>query len=212
MIEGMKNDVIVIGATEQCWPDETGPWVMRLTYAIIGDRPGVVGVEIYAVEPEKIRRAVGGWPKLVKPLGDPEAITTTGSRIPLAEQMQKYLMNREHNDSIIAKAPNFPPSLRQMAAERLDLLAGKPRPPKRSPGRPSIYDRDHFEKVAAIYTEALLCGKSSPINEITKAIPGTSRSAATKWVAKAREYGMLPITVQGKSAAWTPSSKKEGEK
>jgi hypothetical protein len=63
-------------------------------------------------------------------------------------------------------------------------------------GRPPQYGREHFEAVADVYRQAWsTTGK--PLVAITERWPGTSKSAAAKWVAKCREMELLPKTGRG---------------
>jgi hypothetical protein len=202
----VKKTVTVLGTREGRWPDkDSGPWILRLAFGIVGDRPGVVGVELYAVDPAKIKKAALGWPQLGKQPVGAEAITTAGARIPLAEKLTEYLASTEYSDRIISQAPSFPEKLRKAARDRLRLLEDPVA--WHGPGRPAQYGREHWEQVAQIYTEALRAGESPTTAVQIKAV--VSQATARKWVARARELGLLPRTTQGKAAAW-PTPRQQG--
>lgn len=199
----------IIGTTEQRWPNDDGPWALRLTLGIVGDRPGVVGVELYAVDPDAIRTAAKGWPSLAEPYkpSGSKAITTAEARLPLAELLNGYLSKRRRRDQIVTNAhplSGFSDAQQRAAAKRLKALT---LPSTRSPGRPAIYTVDHWEKVAAAYTKALRAGQSP--TDVVRQEFMVSRSAAVKWVARCRELGLLPPTTKGKAAGWAAPEKKE---
>ncbi len=197
----MEHETEVLSAVEERWPDPNeGPWTLRLTFGIVRDRPAIVAVEVYAADPEAIRAAMPKrWPGLaLPPLGE-APITSTGIRIPLAEKLAEYVTTREVRDRLISKAPTLPKPIREQAAKRLRTLE-RSKPEPRGPGRPPQYGDEHFEKVAAIYTAALRLGDPPTLAVAEDFV--VSKSTAAKWIARAREKGLLPETAQGKAAAW----------
>lgn len=70
-------------------------------------------------------------------------------------------------------------------------------------GRPVSYGPEHFATVAEIYTAAWKTG-ANPTAEVAKVFQ-TSRSAAAKWVARARAMGLLPQTTKGRAKGRSPS-------
>ncbi len=75
-------------------------------------------------------------------------------------------------------------------------------------GRPPMYGPEHFAKVAAIYAAVWRRGERSP--GPTQAVADecdVSRSAAAKWVARAREMGLLAPTTRGRAGATVPEQK-----
>jgi hypothetical protein len=66
-------------------------------------------------------------------------------------------------------------------------------------GRPRAYGAEHYAKVAEIYTAAWRQG-GNPTMEVAERFQ-TSRSAAAKWVARARHKGLLPLTTKGRPTA-----------
>lgn len=66
------------------------------------------------------------------------------------------------------------------------------------PGRPVMYDDDHYRQVAAIYSAAE-ASRQPPAKAVADNL-GVARTTAIKWVQRARERGFLPPTTRGKSA------------
>lgn len=66
----------------------------------------------------------------------------------------------------------------------------------RRPGRPKEYDDEHYRSVAHIYSEALAAGLP-PLQAVVRKWHA-SQATASRWVARARELGMLPKTTPGK--------------
>lgn len=197
--------VEILGTTEEKWPDkEVGPWALRLTTAIVDDRPAVVGVELYAVDPELIRQNAQGWPTLAAHLVPrvTERITTAGMRVPLAERLAAYLARTKKSDEIIANAApdQIPARWREFARERLASIKHAESARR---GRPPLYGREHFERVAAVYNEALRSGAMPPLGAVARAWT-VSESTAAKWVSRCRRtFGLLPPTTPGRAAGWS---------
>jgi hypothetical protein len=63
---------------------------------------------------------------------------------------------------------------------------------EKKPGRPPLYGRDHFEKVARIYLEHQASGGRAPTKAVADQMAGGSKSTAAKWVARARELELIP--------------------
>ena len=68
-------------------------------------------------------------------------------------------------------------------------------PEGRTAGRPRTYDRDHFVQVARVYLEAWQNG--APPTQAVADHFGATRSAAAKWVAKARGAELQLLTNPG---------------
>ena len=207
------------------WPDKReGPWTLRLTVGIINDRPGVIGVELWAVDPSADRKTLRDWAPIYKPgrrrwksndelsevadreplseIVGYEPITTSGIRLPLAEMTAAYLSTIERSDRIRSQSAHFPPELRESSAERLQSLERlQAAEARRGPGRPAAYSTEHYERVAAIYQRALRENRP-PTLAVAEEMAGGSKSAAGKWIAKCRELALLPPTVKGKAAGW----------
>lgn len=218
------TDLEFIGVDDRRWPDPVrGPWALRLVFGSLGDRPGVVAVELYAVDPDEIKRAARrsggagalssnpwdtGWAGLPE-MPAPEQITTSGVRLPLAKMTAEYLASI--GDVYREQATRGSASWRDVASRNLALLerAERAQPKRRGPGRPPSYGVEFYKDVAAAYTKALREGRA-PTLAVADELAGGSKSAASKWIAKARELRLLPPTVKGKAAAWPAAPTKKG--
>jgi len=183
-------------------PTAERPWVLRLTYGIVDGSPGVVAVEMYAADPAEIAEVVDEWPKLreYQVPHKAQSITAVGIRLPLGRYLREYMARRRRLDRIMADAhprAQVPPGLRREAQRRLRALDASVN--TRAPGRPALYGAEHYRKVAEVYSKGLPTGTLAVANELH-----ASKSAAGKWVARARELGLLPPTVKGKAAGWQP--------
>ena len=202
----------LLGVDDRRWPDPvSGPWVLRLVFGLLGDRPGVVSVQLYAADPEEIKRAArtAGAAKALASnpwrtewagspdLPAPRQLTTSGIRLPLAELTAEYVASLP---GLHEEAASLSPEWKGFAAKVSRQLERTPAT-RRGPGRPASYDRRYYERVAEVYTRALREGRP-PTKSVAEEMAGGSKSAATKWVAKARDLGLLPKTAKGKAAAW----------
>ncbi len=195
------SDAVILTAREYP-PTAERPWVLRLTYGIVRGAPGVVAVEMYAVDPAEIPEAVADWPKLGHQVpSKAQPITSVGIRLPLGRYLREYMARRRNLDRIITDAhprAQIPPGLRREAQRRLRALDASVN--TRAPGRPALYGAAHCRKVAEVYSKGLPTGTLAVAKEFH-----ASKSAAGKWVARARELGLLPPTVKGKAAGWQPT-------
>jgi len=64
--------------------------------------------------------------------------------------------------------------------------------------RKSAIDRTHFEQVAAVYADAF-AERRNPTATVRDHFH-VSQSTATKWVARCRDFGLLPPTTRGRAA------------
>ena len=206
----------LLGVDDRRWPDPVeGPWALRLVFGVLDGRPSVMAVQLYAIDPDEIKRAArraGATEALASnpwdiewaalpPMPAPQAITTSGVRLPLAKLTADYLASM---GPVVEEQMTDGSTEWRVAAERmhglLDHVADQTKP-RRGPGRPPIYGREHFEKVAGVYLEALRVGEAP--TEKVAGVYKVNKSTASKWVTKARdEYGLLPRTVKGKAAGW----------
>jgi len=154
-----------------------------------------VGVELYAVTPAQIREFLHpgkplakGWPNIGHEITNAEPMTSTAIRLPLGELLAEYLSREKRSAGIRSQSPTLPAAMRKAAERRLRALETATE--QRRPGRPRLYGRDHYEKVAAIYLAALKAG--DPPTEKVSLEMRAGKSAATKWVAKARGLGFCP--------------------
>jgi len=199
----------ILDAREYRWPDRSaGPWILRLTFAIVDGRPGVVGVELYAVDPEKIP---GAGKVYKRPSRKTRRITTAGMRVPLADLMVEYLPQAQRSAELRANAQ--PSWLEQAAshlgtpAETIRTISSKkaraissalPPQPRGRPRRPADATRGLYEEAARIYNEAFAAGRR-PLTKVIGDEMHVAKSTAGKYVAGARALGLLPQTTPGKA-------------
>jgi hypothetical protein len=116
---------------------------------------------------------------------DPEPITTEIlRRIPLARLIEETLGQAVRG---YEAASEWEGGIAERAKERLPAVRAGSEGRKR-PGRPRLYGDEHFAEVANIYRSH--SGGRSP----TKAVEDhfkVNKSTAAKWVARAREIGLL---------------------
>lgn len=79
----------------------------------------------------------------------------------------------------------------------LDLADDLDELPRRRPG-PKGYDRSHFERVAAIYRQALKTSPHAPMKETSRVLH-TSEATARRWVQRARDMRLLGESQPGKA-------------
>ena len=127
---------------------------------------------------------------------EPVALPATAVRIPLRRWALEILEERAEfaeklaAGDVLKQSPDVVEAARKsfVPDSRADIAAAK-----RSPGRPPI-PRDVLAETARTYSDALLDGLPP-----TKAVAEhfhISRSAAAKWVARARKAGLLGKTKQ----------------
>lgn len=73
------------------------------------------------------------------------------------------------------------------------------------PGRPRLYDDDHYRDVAAVYVQA----PEAPTRTVAERF-NTSRANAAKWVAEARQRGYLAKTSKGRMAGRKTDRRRKG--
>lgn len=205
------KDVTILGS-KQWPPTPERPWRTRVTFGVAEGRPVVVSVEVYAVEPQAIINQLGidasKWVSDVPRISGANSspISSTGLRLPLGELLAEYLTAAKQQAALRAAHRRARASVGASSSGRV-----KPQEAATSAtrlGRPVRYDRKHYEAVAAVYLRALAQGQAP--TEAVKDHFGVGKSAATKWVATARERGLLPFTVKGRAAGWPSRTKKEG--
>lgn len=120
----------------------------------------------------------------------PVPITTAVLRqIPLSTLIEKAVMEMVGTFETVAEL-EWPTS--PTAKKRLPVAQRAAHKPLR-PGRPTLYDRSHYKRVAGIYNAAVRAGSRAPTKAVAES-ERVSKSAAAKWVARAREMGLIPAT------------------
>lgn len=189
-------------------PDGSGPLQVRLTIGVIDDRPAVVGVEIWGVDPSVVDRQLGarGRRRIKQTAIAP--ITATGVRLPLRKLLEKWIALQQQRARSVPELrfaaevlqPGQPEAAATFAklADRIDAIAA--RLPRRRRGHPPTLDLAHFKTVADLYDAALRSGSSHPRKDVAKAMHA-NESTAAKWIARCRtpEVGLLPPTSPGRS-------------
>ncbi len=177
------------------WPDSnTGPYTVDLEATIIGERYEIVAVEMR------------GQPRLDFGLVDEFSsvpIRSLDLRLPLRSLLDAHLETvRASLVSESARTYGNPLNSPGLARARR-VLAGQPK----RPGRPRLYDREHFEKVAKVYTEAAQFGRPTQAVADEWAV---STATAKKWVARCRsdEFKLLPKTTRGRATTATTRPKR----
>lgn len=166
-------------AMEMIWPDKgVGPYRVRVWFANIGNRPSVVGVEMWGVEP--IRR-----PWSDEDLPD-SAIRAVDIRLPLGRFLDDIWVPLHRN---LARAASElwdkDPGQEERSAAYEVALEG------RRIGRPRLPDT-FLREVADVYNDAIAAGNRAPARAVEHRL-GNGRTAATArgWIYEARKRGFI---------------------
>ena len=187
---------------------------LRLTFAMVNGRPEVVGFELWTADPRsqpartynpaQMRARDNNFNvKLDRP------ISSNDLRAPLQKLTDRWLVKQRATMDLILDdtvgTPASPEWKRKVRkAQKQIESATAPRP-----GRKPIYGRDHFEKVAAVYRQALM-DRKPPTKAVAKHWK-VNVSTAAKWVSRCRSDftpPLLPSTTQGKPASVEAPRKK----
>lgn len=186
-----------------------GPWNVTYHFAEVDGRFECVGLDVrsFRAEPTvevdeegrpmaklNYRTSLGGLP--------PAPVTTALIReLPVASLIR--VARRDLRDVAIsaARQPGQPAAKRRALREVAEEFVERPR---------RRYDDAHFARVAEVYVTAWKAGKppTLAVSEEMKA----SRSAAAKWVAKARKMGLLGETERGRAHPGTSTSSRRERK
>ncbi len=164
--------------TETLWPDQqTGPWLLRASFAATDGALVPVGIEIWAVSPPGPSSRWTAWrPDLVAADRPLVPLTPAGLRIPLGRLA----------DELAASAARYLPAARAQHRNEADLLETVAKTRRRT-GRPPLYPPEHYAAVADVYRQV---GGRAPTAGVAERF-GVSRSTASKWVVRARRLGLL---------------------
>jgi len=66
--------------------------------------------------------------------------------------------------------------------------------PRKRPGRPPSYGEEHFEEVARVYRDHTRAGGRAPTKAVQQRFQPVTKSAAAKWVSRARQMGLIEPT------------------
>jgi hypothetical protein len=177
-----------------------GSWHLGFDFTEIDGRLECVGINIRSLR-TKLVIDDAGQPQVEyrPPLGGrPEPVTAS-----LIRQIPVAFLVREAREGLgdVARWQASQPG--RSAAERRTLSAVADQLDE-SPRR--VLDDDHFAQVAEIYREAWAAGDPAPTKAVAERMKA-SRSAAAKWVARARVMGLLGETKQGRPGGTPPAKK-----
>ena len=171
------------------WPDpDEGPYYVELVMSL-DDRPEIVSFTVSGAEPEvidKARRTL--W---YDELPEMTPINSAAARLPLRELLRNEVAR------LSAWIDDEPEEWGHPAFEGFRDAITDPKPP-RTPGRPPVYDEEHWARVADTYTAAFGRG-GNPTSAVAETFD-TTKSTAGKWVARCRKQGLLAPTSQGRAA------------
>jgi hypothetical protein len=165
--------VDIAAQTEHPWPDPTtGPWLLRVSFALAADRLVPVGVEMWAVAPP----TSGQWATwhAALPDGQTTPLTPPALRIPLSRLA----------DGLAADVARYMPTLTAHGHQEVAEAVIKTH---RKRGPVPVYGPEHWQNVVAVYRQA---DQRRPTTTVAERF-GVSRSAAAKWIARCRQMGLL---------------------
>ena len=164
------------------WPHPLrGPWSVTCHFAVVNGRRECVGIDVrsFKIDDDGAYRLLRRGSRL-------EVVTAALIRsLPVASLIRDL---RRGLSDVARHAANDP---ERSEEDRTTLLARSSELAK-SPRR--VHDDDHFARVADIYRDAWSAG-DSPTKAVAEQM-GTTRSAAAKWVSRARQLGLLGATEQ----------------
>lgn len=153
------------------WPQENGPWALKLRFGAVDGRVECLGCEIGAAD-----------------LRSPRVLSRRVLRdIPLGRLIDD-VQSQPSSDLLSLVGMKLSSRLGDLTVRGLGPLADTKKPV----GRREI-SVDHLRKVADVY----LTDNRAPTKRVAHHF-NTSHSTATKWVAKARREGLLKPTSAGK--------------
>lgn len=165
---------------------------MTLTWAEVGGRSEVIGVNIRSYE--QIFGDIASGSAKAEPM-HPSGFATMSAAVwrslPIGQKIGRA---RRGHQKVLQRIAEHAPQLMDDKSRR-DLKAHQTSSGGR--GRPPLYGRDHYAKVAEFYRAAWRAGRA-PTTAVAKRWQ-VEPSTAAKWVKRAREEGLLGETVPGKA-------------
>ena len=181
------------------WPDPMkGPWHIGASFAEVDGRLECVGLDVRSFRARPVVKDGEAVMEYRPPLGggQPRPVTANLFRsLPVAFLARTARRDLGDLAMYVADQPGRTTAQRQTLRTVAGQLAESPR---------RVLDDDHFARVAEIYRRAWSTGDSAPTKAVAEQMKA-SRSAAAKWVARARAMGLLGETQQGKPGAPGPS-------
>jgi hypothetical protein len=153
---------------------------VELRFAIVEDRLVCIGLEI---GPPVLQQDEGPH---VFDLADEDAeldpLRSTEIRLPL----------RELVDRALEYAARAGIGLKPETVARFERHRSAARKGQKKPGRPAMYDDDHYRKIANLYTQTLESGRRDPLRRIMAELKIEKTTAASQ-VREARRRGFLTV-------------------
>lgn len=190
-LRGMASRDIASVSTR--WPDTgQGPWLITNHFGIVNGRRECVGLDVRsfkeAGESDDKRKVP------LRPGASYQVLTASLMRsLPVATLVRNNRQGLADIAAHVAADPATSAEIREMLTERAGELRSSTR---------RLHDADHFGRVAAIYSRAWEAG-DPPTRAVAKEMNAT-RSAAAKWVARARQLGLLGRTEQRVAGGVSP--------
>lgn len=177
-VGSVSDEVEIIGQQDL----QVGSHAVRLTFGILGDRPELVGVEMWAIpKPTK-----GKWNSQLQPDlapgATPERIKATSLRL-RTDTLTKEWANKSRAVAKMLARPertDIPKKWTDNALELLDQTSHM-----RRGGRPPLYSPDDYREVLKVYREARTARR--PAYRAVAKYKNVSESAAAKLVSKAKD-------------------------
>jgi hypothetical protein len=213
------------------WPDpKRGPWLLKLRFAPVRGRVEPVSLEIRSYREEDHPQLRNPKDARLPKLGDSDALSPVTSSLlreltapksaglPFGAVVRKLRSQWIRSLRYASEDSQDPTSvwarLHPGPTEERELLESARKSwgaAQTSRGRKPTLGPEHFARVAAVYRDAFKKGLP-PTLTVAKKVGGSpqARSAAAKWVARARELGLLEKTTQGRSMK--PARKEKARK
>lgn len=165
--------------TERLWPDpDTGPYRLHLWFGFIDGRPGVVGVEMWGVDPQR-----SDWATLPEAL--PETVIGADDiRLKLGEQLDRWVA------LTLSRAQRASERTARELTGRDVKVVITDAPERRRPGRRPLPD-EFLQKVSEDYVAAVKRGVRDPSAEVGRLNGAANSNTARGWVRQARNRGFL---------------------
>lgn len=185
------------------WPDPMhGPWILRFHLAEVDGRVACVGVDLRSFREDRDNRPVNRRAGLLP------VTSTVWREVNVASEIREALADHE---AVLAHAAYFAEEAtdraREVARARLDEYRATVE--ARRGGRPPI-SPEHLEEVVGVYSRALDAGQ--PPRAAVAEHFLVSPSTAAKWIARAREIGLLEATTPGRAGGVPRSQQRRGRR
>jgi hypothetical protein len=188
-----------IASVSSRWPDTIqGPWHITSHFGIVNGRRECVGLDVRSFK--EAGEGEGKRKVPLRPGASYQVVTASVIRsLPVATLVRSNRQGLADIAAHVAADPATSAENREMLTERAAELRSSTR---------RLYDAEHFAQVAAIYSKAWEAG-DAPTRAVAEQMKAT-RSAAAKWVARARQLGMLGKTDQRVAGGVSPRPPKRG--